>query len=265
MESSVWENRIGKSQYRKEDKMLKKTINYSLVAIGMLSLSACTQNPRVLTVHQNTPRTVSRPAITAPIQQPIVEEEILLGRGTRNEHVASRVTVPQNRPTIAQADDNKTAPKTEENTTPVVRHETMERMPFPVDEYRHLSKRGRSTVSGTVYLENSMTGEKIRGKKIKLWLNPVTSYSQQWYQQSHLGGYKLSKADKRLYNYLKFTYSNGSGEFNFFGLPRGNYYLTGAISCSQECGFNESKTIRLVKEISVGSGVTTVNLMKNVP
>ena len=246
--------------------MFKTTMHYSVMAMGMLVLSACTQQPRVLTVHQDRGQTVSRPAIMAPIQQPVVvEEEILLGRGTRNEHVGSRVTVPQNRPTIAQADDNKTAPKTEENTTPVVRHETMERMPFPVDEYRHLSKRGSSTVSGKIYLENSHTSEKVTRDKIKLWLNPVTSYSRQWYEESYLGGYKLSKSDKRLYNYLKFTYSNGSGEFNFFGVPRGDYYLTGEITCSQECGFNESKSIRLVKEISVGSGVTTVNLMKNVP
>ncbi len=141
----------------------------------------------------------------------------------------------------------------------------MQRMSFPVNEYRHVKKKGRSTVSGTIYLENSMTTEKIRGKKVKLWLNPVTSYSRQWYQESHLGGYKLSKTDKRLYNYLKFTYSNTSGTFNFFGVPRGEYYLTGTISCSESCGFDKTRSIRLVKKVSVGKGVTRIDLMKNVP
>lgn len=241
-------------------------MNYSMMSIMLLSLSACVpRQPQVLTIHQNQDRarTVSRPGITAPIKREVVREEILLGRGTKNEHLgnSSRVDVPKNNPTIHV---NSEEHNSTEQPQPA-KHEMMERMPFPVEEYRHLSKRGSSTVSGTIYLENSMTSEKIRGKKIKLWLNPVTSYSRQWYQESYLGGYKLSKNDKRLYNYLKFTYSNGSGDFNFFGVPRGDYYLTGAITCSQECGFNSEKTIRLVKQISVGRGVTTVDLMKNVP
>jgi len=69
----------------------------------------------------------------------------------------------------------------------------IERMDFPADEYRYIKKRGRSTVSGTIYLENSHTSFKVKGKKTKLWLNPVTSYSRQWYEESYLGGYKLSK------------------------------------------------------------------------
>ena len=138
-------------------------------------------------------------------------------------------------------------------------------MDFPADEYRYIKKRGRSTVSGTIYLENSHTSFKVKGKKTKLWLNPVTSYSRQWYEESYLGGYKLSKTDKRLYNYLKFTYSDNAGNFNFFGVPAGDYYLTGTISCSDECGFNQNRSIRLVREVSVGNGVTTVDLMKHVP
>jgi hypothetical protein len=80
-----------------------------------------------------------------------------------------------------------------------------------------------------------------------------------------LGGYKLSKTDSRLYNYLKFTYSDGSGQFNFYGVPAGDYYLTGTIRCGEECGFSEMKSIRLVQEISVGRGTTRIDLTKNVP
>jgi hypothetical protein len=116
-----------------------------------------------------------------------------------------------------------------------------------------------------VYLENSHSSLQVKGQKLKLWLNPVTSYSRQWYEESYLGGYKLSKTDKRLYNYLKFTYSDNSGKFNFFGVPNGDYYLTATMSCGQECGYGQKKSIRLVREISVGRGVTTVDLMKHVP
>lgn len=146
-----------------------------------------------------------------------------------------------------------------------VKSQVIERIPFPIGEYKRIPRRGSNTVSGTIYLENSHTSAQIKGKKIKLWLNPVTSYSRQWYQESYLGGYKLSKTDKRLYNYLKFTYSDNSGKFNFFGVPSGDYYLTGTMKCAEECGYSEPKSIRLVREISVGRGVTTVDLMKHVP
>ena len=141
----------------------------------------------------------------------------------------------------------------------------MERIDFPVEEYKHIRKIGRSTVSGTIYLENSYTSNKVMGKKVKLYLNPVTSYSQQWYQESYLGGYKLSKSDPKLYNYLKFTMSNANGKFNFFGVPTGQYYLVGTMKCGEECGFLEDKVVRLAKEITVGRGTTHVDLMKNVP
>ena len=244
--------------------MLKTKTTYVLLAISIWGLSGCTKNPRVITINgDRTTRPITRPvAIVAPTR-PVVEEEILLGQGSSNSSLGNRVDVPKNNPTLSDTIN------LEENTTTqstVSTHsEVIERMDFPVEEYRHIKKRGRSTVSGTIYLENSQTSLKVEGKKIKLWLNPVTSYSRQWYEESHLGGYKLSKTDKRLYNYLKFTYSDGSGNFNFFGVPAGNYYLTGTITCADECGFNQTKSIRLVKEVSVGRGVTTVNLMKYVP
>ena len=145
------------------------------------------------------------------------------------------------------------------------KRELIERMPFPAEEYRHLSKRGRSTVSGKVYLTNRLTADDIVKSKVKLWLNPVTSYSNQWYNEVYLGGNKLTKTDKRLFNYLKFTYSSSDGSFNFFGVPSGEYYLTTTIQCSVECGYRENKSVLLVKKVYVGRGKTEVDLSKTVP
>lgn len=235
--------------------MLKKTMKYSLLSISIWGLSACS-TPRTITINDDrSSRPVTRPVIIAPVKRPPIKEEILLGRGAKNPSLGNRVDVPKNIPIVDEVRE----------AAPVSRNEVIERIDFPVGEYKYVKKRGRSTVSGKIYLKNSHTSLKINGQKTKLWLNPVTSYSRQWYQESYLGGYKLSKTDKRLYNYLKFTYSDRSGNFNFFGVPAGDYYLTGTISCADECGFNQSKSIRLVREISVGRGVTTVNLMKNVP
>jgi len=236
-------------------------MKYSLLAISIWGLSACTSTPRTITINQEQTRPAPRPVITAAIKRSEIKEEILLGRGAKNPSLGNRVDIPKNNPVLGEIAKEETESRGEI----VARNEVIERMDFPANEYKYIKKRGRSTVSGKIYLENSHTSLKINGQKTKLWLNPVTSYSRQWYEESYLGGYKLSKTDKRLYNYLKFTYSNSTGDFNFFGVPAGDYYLTGTISCADECGFNQTKSIRLVREISVGNGVTTVDLMKHVP
>ena len=237
--------------------MLKTTMKYSVLALSIWGLSACS-TPRTITIDQERTRPTPRPVIVAPTKRPVIKEEILLGQGSTHPRLGARVDVPKNNPTVGEIVED-------EEISAVVRNEVIERIDFPTEEYKYVKKRGRSTVSGTIYLENSHTSFKVKGKKTKLWLNPVTSYSRQWYEESYLGGYKLSKTDKRLYNYLKFTYSDNSGNFNFFGVPVGEYYLTGTISCAAECGFNQNRSIRLVREVSVGNGVTTVNLMKHVP
>jgi len=248
--------------------MLKTRMKYSVLVLTLWGLSACSA-PRTIMIDQTRTRPASRPVVVAPTPRPVIREEILLGRGSSNRDLGVRVDVPQNTPSVEEnvtleISENQESDENSEISR-VATNEVIERIPFPVEEYRYVKKRGRSTVSGTIYLENSDTFEKIRGKKIKLWLNPVTSYSRQWYEESYLNGYKLSKTDKRLYNYLKFTYSNNSGKFDFFGVPAGEYYLTGSISCSEECGFDGMKSIRLVREISVGRGVTHVDLTKQVP
>jgi len=67
-------------------------------------------------------------------------------------------------------------------------------------------------------------GKRIAGSGTRLYLNPVTSYSKQWYEESYLGGYKMQKADPKLFNYLKFTASDSNGVFGFYGVPSGSIY-----------------------------------------
>lgn len=238
--------------------MLQTTIKFSLLMLTLWSLTACSSG-RTITINQESVTAPTRgQVIVAPIKRPPVKEEILLGNNRNNGLASNSVKAPPNQPPIPVVEEYRPEPVAERN-------EVMRRISFPVGEYNRLRKTGNSTVSGKVYLENAHTSLKVTKNKVKLWLNPVTSYSRQWYQESYLGGYKLSKTDKRLYQYLKFTYSNASGKFNFFGVPRGDYYLTGTISCGDECGYSKTKSIRLVREISVGAGVTTVDLMKHVP
>lgn len=247
--------------------MFHKNLKYAFISLTLIGVVGC--NQRTILIHPQTQ--VPAPRMEPIIQQPVIREEILINK---NPNLGERIDIPKNNASVATTGNTNsghvyenvdTSMERDSRVPQVINNTIIERMPFPVGEYNRLSKRGRSTVSGTIYLENSNSSQKVMGKKVKLYLNPVTSYSEQWYQESYLGGYKMSKTDKRIYNYLKFTMSNTSGKFNFFGVPRGDYYLVGTVKCAKECGFSKSTTTRLVKRVSVGSGVTNVELMKNVP
>ena len=129
--------------------------------------------------------------------------------------------------------------------------QTMQRIPFPAGEYNLLARTGKGTIQGNIYLQDAY-GKKIYGAKTRLYLNPATSYSRQWYEQSYINGYKIGKADSRLFNYLKFTASDESGAFAFYGVPSGRYYLIGTVTCGVECGYESNKNIRIATEVLIG-------------
>jgi len=136
------------------------------------------------------------------------------------------------------------------------------RIPFPAEEYNALPRTGKGTVKGRIYVEN-YEGNKIPGAKTRLYLNPVTSYSRQWYEQSYIDGNKMGKADSRLFNYLRFTASDEEGNFAFYGVPSGRYYLIGTVVCGEECGYRNKKSFRIAKEVSVvGNEVVEQDLSK---
>ena len=140
----------------------------------------------------------------------------------------------------------------------------MDRVPFPDDEYNVLLKQGKGTVKGTIFIEDYY-GKKVLGKNTRLYLNPLTSYSQQWYNESYLGGMKMQKADPKLFNYLRFTASDTKGRFSFYGVPSGEYYLIGTVECGDECGYGSLKKIRIAVLVEVrGSNIVQQDLNRRI-
>jgi len=138
----------------------------------------------------------------------------------------------------------------------------MERITFPIEEYNHLIKHGKGTVKGIIYLKDAY-GKAILGNSTRLYLNPITSYSKQWYSESYIGGYKMQKADDRLFNYLRFTASDTEGRYAFYGVPTGRYYLIGTVKCGSECGYSVPKNVRIATEVSVsGNQIIEKNLTR---
>lgn len=164
-------------------------------------------------------------------------------------------------PTYATTDTPTkfTNPKAKNNDTVVV-----PRIDFPQSEYAQLPKNGNGTVKGSIFLSDAY-GEKIYGKQTRLYLNPITSYSKQWYSESYIGGYKMAKADKKLFNYLRFTASNKEGKFAFYGVPSGSYYVIGVVKCGKQCGYDSSRNVRIAKEVHIsGSDTVSIDLSKMV-
>ena len=134
--------------------------------------------------------------------------------------------------------------------TEEVQEQKMKRIPFPVSEYNRLARTGKGTIKGTIYV-TAPDGQKVVGAGTRLYLNPVTSYSNQWYNDSYIAGNKMEKADSRLFNYLRFTAADSNGAFAFYGVPSGSYYLIGTVTCSTECGYDTAKTIRIATRVTV--------------
>jgi hypothetical protein len=152
---------------------------------------------------------------------------------------------------------NKGEVKTQDKTV-------VQRIPFPENEYKSLATTGSATVKGKIFITTA-GGNRVYGKNTRLYLNPVTSYSTQWFNESYLGGAKMSKVDPRLFNYLKFTTSDSNGNFEFLNVPSGSYYLIGVVKCGTACGYDKVKNIRIAKKISVfGSDIKEEVLSKEI-
>jgi len=149
---------------------------------------------------------------------------------------------------ISDLDENLT--ESETMITEDMDAEKMERIAFPTSEYYRLARTGKGTVKGSIYVKDAYD-KQIMGAGTRLYLNPATSYSDQWYRESYIGGYKMEKADSRLFNYLRFTAADSDGKFAFYGVPSGSYYLIGTVKCGTECGYDTPKNIRIATKVSV--------------
>ncbi len=179
-----------------------------------------------------------------------VQRDLLIIDDTK-QHTTKNVWAEQTNVDDVSIDDlDENLTETETMITEDFNEQKMERITFPTSEYNRLSRTGKGTVQGTIYVEDAY-GKKIMGAGTRLYLNPVTSYSDQWYRESYIGGYKMQKADSRLFNYLRFTASSSDGKFAFYGVPSGSYYLIGTVKCSSECGYSTEKNIRISTKVSV--------------
>lgn len=95
-------------------------------------------------------------------------------------------------------------------------------------EYAFAAGKGTGRLTGQAFT-------KTRGGDVKfaagnpVYLNPVTSYSTEWFELNIKQGIMLTPPDPRNEKYRRTTTADGSGNFEFEGLPAGDYYVASGI------------------------------------
>ena len=124
---------------------------------------------------------------------------------------------------------------------------TVPRITFPMSEYNRLNKNGTGVVKGKIRVLKK-NGEQEIAASSAIYLNPVTSYSEQWYEEGYVKGVKLSPADGRLFQYMRFTSSDKDGNYRFDQVPQGQYFITCEVDCKSGCGENHDEIFYLVDQ-----------------
>jgi hypothetical protein len=115
----------------------------------------------------------------------------------------------------------------------------VQRIEFPLSEYTMLNTEGTGVVKGQAFL-------KTRGGDVKtaagneIQLNPVTSYSNQWYKDSYLQNKPLTEPDLRYLGYILTTIADAEGKFEFINVPSGEYYLVAPVFWEAAVGYQGS-------------------------
>lgn len=105
------------------------------------------------------------------------------------------------------------------------------RASFIEAEYAPYGKEGSGTITGQAFLK-TMGGDVKYGAGNTVFMNPVTSYSTEWFERAILAQESLEPSDPRCQPYTKSVIADGEGRFEFEGLPAGEYYIGCLINWS---------------------------------
>ena len=96
---------------------------------------------------------------------------------------------------------------------------------FILEEYEPYGVLGNGVIEGQAFLWDD-DGHLVYGAGKLIFMNPVTTYSTEWWERNVLGQVELEPSkDKRGQYYHWITIADGFGQFRFEGLPPGEYYL----------------------------------------
>lgn len=134
-----------------------------------------------------------------------------------------------------------------------------QRIPFNESEYAAIPKTGDKIVTGKIFLTDQMEQTQV-GSGSEISLEPVTSYSNQWFEVSYQNNRSLAAPDQRYAQYVLKTRADKEGNFTFEKVAPGEYYLSGLIKWkAATCSGNVvSKKIPICQKVSVAPGATRI-------
>lgn len=96
---------------------------------------------------------------------------------------------------------------------------------FQESEYRPYAGTGDASVSGQVSMRTG-DGQVTSGGGCKeVLLEPVTSYSTEWFEREVMKNEVLGTPDPRALSFRRTTQTDAGGAFRFEQLPAGSYYV----------------------------------------
>lgn len=126
------------------------------------------------------------------------------------------------------------------------------RIPFNESEYAVIPQSGDKIVTGKIYLTDQMEETQV-GAGSEVSLEPVTSYSNHWFEVSYQNNRSLAEPDLHYIKYVRKTKADKEGNFTFEKVAPGEYYLFGLINWkAATCSGNVvSKKIPICQKITV--------------
>ena len=153
-------------------------------------------------------------------------EDYRRSRGRRRRLVNPVMDEPN--PPIKEA-EIKSVPVMKTDSHYSCRATALRKAKYIEEEYAPYQKKGKAVIAGKVCLTLEDKTEKCFPNS-RVILNPVTSYSKEWFDRGWAGKEYLEEADPRVNptNLVRITDENGA--FSFTELPAGSYYV-GAEVC----------------------------------
>jgi len=135
----------------------------------------------------------------------------------------------------------------------------MSRIPFPEAEYLRFQAPGSGVVRGKVYIM-AQGGDAVVAQRNRVILNPVTSYSLQWYEEARLK-HPMEDPDPRLRRYVREVIADADGRFEFTNVPAGDYYLSAPLAWEAPWPVHRNSSVMpqggfIVRKVAVHEGDT---------
>lgn len=100
---------------------------------------------------------------------------------------------------------------------------------YDAAEYARYAGSGSSRITGQAFAKT--VGDDVKyAAGNTVWLYPVTSMTTEWYQTAIKGGKPMKAGDQRMMQHSRSTVADGSGNFEFGGLPAGDFYVVTQVT-----------------------------------